>query len=421
MDRNRVNHIALFGDLRLSEICILLCFNCLAFQMFLQNKIHPAFSIIDELALLLLVVSSVFANKKSINNWIKGAILSLLLFICMGLFFNQFYQIQTEFKPILIDIVACSKFIVAMICLHLCFRSSRTSFSFNQIIDFESKLLIIVLVLCSIVSLKIDIGMSDIEFRYGFRAFIFIFNHPEIVNIFIIGLMTVLCDNYEKNKFWIAISVIPLILTMRTKSIGFVVYVFCIVLLYRKKRNFNAAPIMFAAILVLTVAWDQILNYYQNDLQARSRLMLGGIELANSYFPFGTGFATYGSAVTAEPSYYSPLYYQLGLSNVYGLSPSFSIFISDTFWPILFGQFGWVGTILYILSLFFVLKSALLIAQRGLITGNPGPFFAFMFVIGYLFISSLASSAFFAPMSIYLSFCLNYALHSGQHANIEGI
>ena len=383
--------------------------------MYLQNEVHPAFSAIDEAALLLMIASSFFARKGSINGWIKGAALSLFLLVCMGVFFNQLYRIQTDIQPILIDIVACSKFIVAMICLYTCFEAYRPSYAFHFLLNLESKILVIALVICSIISLKIDIGMSDVEVRYGFRAFKFIFDHPEIVNLLIIGLMAVLCGDFRNNKIWIALSIIPLILTMRTKSIGFAVYVVCIVLLYRNKRYFKIAPIVFVAVLVAVVAWDQILNYYQNDTQARSRLMIGGIELANSHFPFGTGFATYGSAITAEPQYYSSLYYELGLSNVYGLSPSYSVFISDTFWPILFGQFGWAGTILYLTSLIAILMSTLSRAQASLLLGNPGPLFAFMFVIGYLCISSLASSAFFAPMSIFMCCSLNYALKYGNN------
>lgn len=386
----------------------------MAFQMFLQNELNSTFSIIDEAILLLIIVSTFFVKKGSIDCWIKGSFFCLIIFVCMGVFFNQLFCIQIKINPILIDIIACSKFIVAMICLNTWYQSINLSSSFHSLINLESKFLILALVVCSLINLKIDIGMSDSEIRYGFRAFTFVFDHPEIVNLFIVGLIAVLCGDYKNNKIWIGLSIIPLVLTMRTKSIGFAVYVICIVLLYRNKRTFNAAPIAFVAILVLTVAWDQILNYYQNDIQARSRLMLGGIELANSHLPFGTGFATYGSAITAEPQYYSQLYYELGLSSVYGLSPSYSIFISDTFWPILFGQFGWAGTILYLVSLIAILVNTLAKARESLSLGNPGPLFSFMFVIGYLFISSLASSAFFAPMSIYLSVCLNYSLNYGK-------
>lgn len=58
------------------------------------------------------------------------------------------------------------------------------------------------------------------------------------------------------------------------------------------------------------------------------------------YIPFGSGLGTFATNAAAE--YYSPLYYKYNLSNVWGLSPDFNVFVADAFYPTL-AEFGLVG------------------------------------------------------------------------------
>lgn len=82
-----------------------------------------------------------------------------------------------------------------------------------------------------------------------------------------------------------------------------------------------------------------------------------GGKTANTYFPFGSGFATFGSDQAARN--YSRLYYQYGFNSLFGMNTKDGSFLSDTFWPMAIGQFGWIGSILYILiyvRIFFSFK-----------------------------------------------------------------
>ena len=72
------------------------------------------------------------------------------------------------------------------------------------------------------------------------------------------------------------------------------------------------------------------------------------VEILTDYFPFGSGFGSFGSEAAAR--YYSPLYYKYEIDSVYGLSPldygTSSNFLVDAFYPVL-SEFGIIGIILY--------------------------------------------------------------------------
>ena len=79
-----------------------------------------------------------------------------------------------------------------------------------------------------------------------------------------------------------------------------------------------------------------------------------GIKTANTYFPVGSGFATYGTDMAAR--YYSPLYQLYGWSNLWTLGTS-GKFLNDVFFAGILGQFGWFGFGLYLLCLLQLFKS----------------------------------------------------------------
>ena len=65
--------------------------------------------------------------------------------------------------------------------------------------------------------------------------------------------------------------------------------------------------------------------------------------------------------------HYSKLYYQYGFDQLSGMSPENSAFLSDTFWPMAIGQFGWIGSIIYLIvyiRVFFTFKNKKFTNQR---------------------------------------------------------
>ena len=113
----------------------------------------------------------------------------------------------------------------------------------------------------------------------------------------------------------------------------------------------------YCAVIVLLLGTFQIQTYLMNVNAPRYLFFYYGGKTANTYFPLGSGFATFGSDQAARN--YSRLYYQYGFNSLFGMNTEDGSFLSDTFWPMAIGQFGWIGSILYILiyvRIFFSFK-----------------------------------------------------------------
>lgn len=126
---------------------------------------------------------------------------------------------------------------------------------------------------------------------------------------------------------------------------------------------------LLVILLILVVSWQKIHFYFiegANDVMnsaideeslsdsfARPVLYAVAGILFLDYFPFGTGYASYASYASAES--YSSLYYDYGLNHVYGLSPRFSSFICDAYYPTL-AQFGVVGVFLFLWFWYWILR-----------------------------------------------------------------
>ena len=79
-----------------------------------------------------------------------------------------------------------------------------------------------------------------------------------------------------------------------------------------------------------------------------------GFKILMDFFPLGSGLGTFASHLSGK--YYSNVYDMYGISNVIGMNREKYNFISDVFWPYIYGQFGIFGLLLYgkiILDLFF--------------------------------------------------------------------
>ncbi len=86
---------------------------------------------------------------------------------------------------------------------------------------------------------------------------------------------------------------------------------------------------------------------------ARPVLYATGLLILRDHFPFGTGLASFASFRSIDP--YSGVYIEYGIDRVYGLSPSFSSFICDAYYPSL-TQFGVVGIGLFVWLIVYIIR-----------------------------------------------------------------
>ena len=178
----------------------------------------------------------------------------------------------------------------------------------------------------------------------------------------ILALLYLYCSDFTKVDKVVFVLLLSIgILSGRSKLYGFLA-VSTLMLLYMNdsfKMKFNAKNIFFILIalgLAAFVARDKIYLYFiegglgntraTEDLYARMALYYFSRTVFMDYIPFGSGFASY--ATYASGVYYSPIYEQLSMNNLYGLTKADPKFMSDTYYPAL-AQFGFIGVFLFFL------------------------------------------------------------------------
>lgn len=225
------------------------------------------------------------------------------------------------------------------------------------------------------------------------------------------ALLFLISSNGTKRDFIISLIILSLgIAAFRSKFITeLIIYGFIFFGIRRVK--FSLRLLIIIGILAVAAIWinfEKFSMYFitgQEDGQARTYMYYTSFKLLKDYFPLGTGFGTFGTAAVGE--FYSPLYYKYGLFYIWGLGPddfhTDHSFITDTFYPVILGQFGIIGLILFIMFWIKRWKNAATV----LFMNNK----IFFMIFTYVIIENIASSAFLAatsvPIMMTLGMCTN--------------
>ena len=242
-------------------------------------------------------------------------------------------------------------------------------------------------------------------YRHNIMVNNLFYSHSTYLVAVVVYLMCSLNIFSSKDKIewkYIIISMLIVTSTLRVKGILFVALSIAILFYFMKnKKKLSIEKTIFLMIFLLIIGWNQFENYFLNDTQARNVLLNKSFIIAYDHFPFGTGFGTYGSFMSSEN--YSPLYYKYGLSNIYGLQPTYNKFICDSFWPMIISEFGYIGLMLYIRIIYLIYKKI----QKNYSNLNYNIYINKMLVLFYLLISSSAEQAFVSPLAIPLAILLS--------------
>ena len=171
------------------------------------------------------------------------------------------------------------------------------------------------------------------------------------------GMAWYLFTDYKKeNLYFATFLMITGMLAPKSKYLGEVVCFIYIMYFMKGKLNFKSPKIIAVFVMVaavmLYVTWFKFEAYYVSGFQENAERMarpesfkVAFGKIIWEYFPFGSGFGTFGTAAAAK--IYSPLYYKYNLDSIWGLSPDNPMFLADVFYPTL-AQFGVVGIGLFI-------------------------------------------------------------------------
>ncbi|MFX0196260.1 MAG: O-antigen ligase family protein [Candidatus Hodarchaeota archaeon] len=256
-----------------------------------------------------------------------------------------------------------------------------------------------------------------IDWRAGLPAIQSIFVHPGVFGWFMafIGLYVFAFSFiYQKPKYYVLslLFLTGVFLSMRRKALGGLVAGLWtgIQVLPRSRKIRQAVLLIVITAISLTIAWprfeflyDEMMKHYikRSDPSQHPRVALyvQGVEIAKDYFPLGAGLGRYASWISRV--HYSPLYEKYGLSEIYGLSADNPIFLSDTFWPMILGEIGFIGLLFY----FWIVIVLVQICHRA--TQLADTFFKKAFCLGTLMvvsealIESIATPLFVKPPQVY--------------------
>lgn len=398
--------------IKAGDLIFFVVFLGLIFQAFIQMYID-IFKYFDEMITIasLLIVVLYTIKAKFINRRFVSILLIVIIYSIYGIICNLICGIAST-EAILMDLGNQFKLFVCFLGFFIFFDGNRKCLVYHDYYLCRKvfQIFILLAVVFYPIMLVTKTPLMIYDYRNGIPSYCFVLGHAG--TLYTICLM-ILCffqvDSAKKyrifpKKMYIFFTLLLMLVTLRSRAFA-CVFLFLILKFYFHTKGgvFRTFILIFASIIGLFIVGRESFElYFVSTTSARSTLFRYGLVSFFNRFPFGYGFGTYGSY--AASNYYSSLYYQYGFNNVYGLSYEFRSFLTDNYWPMIFAQFGFVGTLLTI-SLLFLVFSYFVKKTKN----NPALNVSVYTLIGFMFVNSTASSSFVhysAIAQIFLLFCV---------------
>jgi uncharacterized membrane protein (DUF106 family) len=260
-----------------------------------------------------------------------------------------------------------------------------------------------------------------IDYRLVFPSVQSIFIHPAVFGWFMsfIGLYCLaflLCSNRARYLAGGVLFPLGALLSVRRKQIGgiFGGLLAGLMLQKRGRRARYLARYAFVVFLFLLASWPAFSTLYEHTVEeylsdpmkvARVNLYVTGLDLAKDHFPLGAGLGRYGSWMSRV--HYSPVYDETGLSEIYGLSEKMPSFVNDTFWPMVLGETGILGLVLFVGVILHFLR---LMARAYRTAQGQNERYAMAFLLGTFMVAveglieSVVVPTFVSPPEVYFIF-----------------
>lgn len=326
------------------------------FCVFILIELFRNGSYLDESFALVALAYLILFNKK-INKYDIITFSVLLVILIIGLLSNWYSGVDVTIRSIGVDAVTQVKVLTAFFFTKY-FLSNKEKQATIELFVPIAKLFTIAAFLCGIASQFIDLGMAG-EVRYGIKSFNFIFAFNfQYIATFLLLLGSIVCSQNitpkVKHRYYF-LAMVAIMLNVKSQALIFTFVFIFLNIVFKKFKRLNFISLVIIAAGIFLLSQYQIDTYLSKDNTARHVFYEYAVENANTYFPFGSGLATYGSAEAAKN--YSPLYFQYGFNEVWGMSPDFRAFLTDTYWASVLGQFGWIGLVLMIIVYFRVFRT----------------------------------------------------------------
>lgn len=278
-------------------------------------------------------------------------------------------------------------------------------------------------------------NVARVHWRLGFPSLLSIFTHPSIFGWFcgfisLFAFAFYLTEKKIKYLLLFLMFLLGVIFSMRLKPMGAVAAAILSGLICSRSRA-KVGVIITVAILglfllgmfktrITGIVREQITEY-RDPLMPRTMFYRTSIKIAREYFPLGVGFGRFGGEIAAR--YYSPVYKKYRFHRIWGLGLD-RLFLNDTFWPMILGELGVIGFLIYFgISVYFLLLFKK--GYRQATNSLTGAFFlaGFMIFVEAL-VESLAEPIFVKPPAAYFIFTvagIAYSLSNRSYRDHENI
>lgn len=322
--------------------------------------VYSTLKIFDEVYILLLFIYTICTSKVRNNN---NVFYLVLIFFIVGVIGN--YISNSSLKVTLLGSYSTIKSIL------LFWSLSQYDFNWDDFSCLKKMIMTLfpIVAISYLLDILIPTFRQDIgivsqaeDIRMGIRSLGGLFNR--FTNATLFALLFYIFSNYyfeeKKQKYKPFMSIFMFFSTLKVKDIlGYIIA-------YLTSR-FNTIKIKHLVITIIVLYMFFILyqilmpehydNYFNSDADgniARVVLVYTSIQILINNFPFGVGFGMFASPTSQQIE--SPIYQHYNIDNVYGLNydADGGCFMSDTFWPMIFGETGVLGTIIYVIILYKV-------------------------------------------------------------------
>ncbi len=199
------------------------------------------------------------------------------------------------------------------------------------------------------------------KWRGGLRALSGIFYRPTFATIWAIVYYIIYryyAVSVSKWKYYFAIAMN--VFSFKVKDLlGF--FLGMGMMFFKKITNIKviSLSVLFVVMFLLyTILLPEHFELYfggsfDDSNIARVVLTYTSLRIGADYFPFGVGFGMFGSPISRQ--FQSDVYQMYHIDRVYGLDfvHDGGMFMCDTFWPMLLGENGVLGVLLYLIILLF--------------------------------------------------------------------
>lgn len=379
----------------------------LIFSIILYDII--GFKSIDEICALCLLGTFLYAVFQS-KDWRINKIFLFVLcvfafYVCYSLWINS----NTK-KAILMDLIIQMKPYLAFFCLY----QLKPVFRKDQCVLLKQLML-----LCWF--LFLPLGLAQIISPGILTAVV---KHPANFAsvITVISLVYLYYSDYTtKDKIIFILMLTIGLVSGRSKFYGFYALSILVLLYFENPKNLklnikNSAIILCSIAIIAFVAREKIMVYFgaglmdetEKDSIARFVLYATSFSIFADYFPFGSGLASF--ATHASGYYYSPIYSEYNIDNVWGIGKNDWTFIADTYYPSL-AQFGIAGVLLFCLFWLYLIKKSYQIFAK---TQQTKTFALVLLIIGYCLIENIADASFTSNRGFFMLMFLGLIISNGQ-------